>query len=105
MHLTMDSFSSKIPNIQPELIVNYEVLILSTLEFKLPMHSPFVCLYGFVIDWSSKSGSDFDYNLHLQRGIDRLQVALMIDRIMLLESPAEIALSCLYEPQSIEFDR
>ena len=105
MHLTMDSFSSKIPNIRSELIVKYEVLIFSALDFKPPLHSPVVCLYGLVIDWSSKNQRDFDYNLHLQRGIDRLLIAFMVDRILLFETPAEIALACLYEPQSHEFER
>ena len=100
MHLTMDNFVSKIPNTQPDLIIQLEVVVLAANNFQVPQFSPIPCLYGFVFDSLSILGKIIKYQEFSQKALDRLQIALLIDDIMLIESPSHIALAC-----ALDFDK
>lgn len=96
----MDSFVSKIPNTQPELIIQLEVIVLAASDFRFPHFSPIPCLYGFVFDSLSILDKMVDYQEFSQKALDRFQIALLIDGIMLIESPSHIALACV-----LDFDK
>lgn len=96
----MDSFVSKIPNTQPELIIQLEVIVLAASDFQFPQFSPITCLYGFVFDSLSILDKISDYQEFSQKALDRLQIALLVDDIMLIESPSHIALACV-----LDFDK
>lgn len=93
----MDNFGSKIPNAQPELIVQLEVFVLAASNFNPPQFSPIPCLYGFVFESACVLNRMSDYQELAQQSLDRLQIALLIDEIVLIETPAHIALACVLE--------
>ena len=91
----MDDFVSKIPNTNPELIVQMEVVVLESNDFRPPQFSPVTCLYGFLLDSMPIIAKISDYHDISQVALDRLQVAFMIDEIILVESPSHVALACV----------
>jgi hypothetical protein len=100
MHISMDNFVSKITNTQSDLIIQLEVVILAANNFKLPQFSPIPCLYGFVFDSLSILNRISEYQEFSQKALDRLQIAVMFDDVMLIESPSHIALACV-----LDFDK
>lgn len=95
MHLTMDNFISKIPNTQSDLIIQLEVVVLAANDFRIPHFSPIPCLYGFIFDSLSILDKLSEYQEFSQIALDRLQIACMIDEIMLIETPSHVALACV----------
>lgn len=100
MHLTMDEFSKNIPNVQAELIVESELVVLQCIDFRPPSFSPVPCLFGFLMDYlQTVEGRVADDDIHerAQRALDHLQVALMIEEVVLLHPPSVISLACVLE--------
>lgn len=93
----MDKFTSKIPNTNPELIVQMEVVVLESNNFRPPQFSPVTCVYGFLLDSLPINGKIAEYQELLQNSLDRLQIAFMIDDVILTESPSHIALACVMD--------
>lgn len=91
----MDNFISKIPNTNPDLIVQMEIITLYANDFRPPQFSPIPCVYGFLLDALPIIEKIAEYQDILQAALDRLQVAFMMDEIMLVESPAHIAIACV----------
>lgn len=97
MHLTMDYFTSKIPNTQPDLIIQMEVVVLAANDFRPPQFSPIPSLYGFILDVLPVVNKTSELQELSQNALDKLQVCFMIDEIMLIESPSHIALACVLD--------
>lgn len=97
LHLTMDIFISKIPNTNPELIIQMEVIVLESNDFRPPQFSLVTCVYGFLLDSLPIIEKISEYQDILQTALDRLQVAFMIDEIVLIESPSHVALACVLD--------
>lgn len=93
----MDCFTSKIPNTQPELIVQLEIVVLAANDFKPPQFSPIPCLYGYIFESMCVLNRMSEYQEQVQKAFDRLQVAFLIDELVLIETPAHIALACVLE--------
>ena len=96
----MDTFISKIPNTQPEIIVQMEVTVLAACNFRPPQFSVVPCLYGFILDIIPIIGKISNYQEITQKALDRLQISFMIEDIILLESPSHIALACILDSDS-----
>lgn len=101
MHLSMDEFVRCIPNTQAEAIVDLELVVLEAVDFRPPTFSPVPCLFGFLMDYLPVVGGSSrglgDIHERSQRALDHLQVALMIEDVVLLHPPAVIALACVLE--------
>lgn len=93
----MDAFISKIPNSQPELVIQLEIVVLAANEFKPPQFSPIPCLYGFIFESMCSLKEIPEIQEQVQKYLDRLQVAFLIDELVLIETPAHIALACVLE--------
>ena len=91
----MDKFISKIPNANPELIIQMEIVVLYASDFRPPQFSPISCVYGFLLDSLPIIEKIPEYQDISQAALDRLQVAFMVDDIILIESPSHIALACV----------
>jgi hypothetical protein len=90
----MDSFVEKIPNTNSSLIVRLEIVVIEASGFFPPEYSPVPCLYGFLLYLFP---SDDEYQTICDIAFDRLQIALMIDDIVLIESPSRVALACILD--------
>lgn len=101
LHLTMDIFVSKISNTNPESIIQMEVIVLESNDFRPPQFSLVTCVYGFLLDSLPIIEKISEYQDILQSALDRLQIAFMIEEIVLLESPSYIALACVLDSNKV----
>jgi hypothetical protein len=98
MHWTMDDFVKNIPNTQAEAVVDLEMVVLECVDFRPPTFSPLPCLYGFLMDYLTVvEGQIDDIHERAQRSQDNLQIALMIEEVVLLSPPSVVALGCVLE--------
>lgn len=72
-----------------------EVIVLESNDFRLPQFSLVTCVYGFLLDSLPIIGKISEYQDILQTSLDRLQVAFMLEDIVLIESPSHVALACV----------
>ena len=93
----MDNFTSRIPNTHPELIIQLEIVVLAANDFRVPQFSPIPCLYGFILDSLTILDRISEYQEFSQKALDRLQIAFMIDELLLTKSPSHIALACVLD--------
>ena len=93
----MDNFISKIPNTNSELIIRMEVIVLESNDFRPPQFSPLICIYGFLLDSLPVIEKISEYQDVLQPALDRLQVSIIIEDIVLIESPSHVALACVLD--------
>lgn len=98
MHLTIDDFIKSIPNSQAEVIVDLELVVLECVDFRPPSFSSLPCLFGFLMDYLPLvEGQVSDIHDRAQQALDYLQTTLMIEEVMLIDSPSAIALACVLE--------
>lgn len=94
----MDDFVKNIPNTQAEAIVDLELVVLECVDFRPPTFSPLPCLFGFLMDYLTVvEGQINDIHERAQRSQDNLQIALMVEEVILISPPSLVALACVLE--------
>lgn len=101
----MDNFVSKIPNTQPDTIIELEVVVLAANDFRTPQYSPITCMYGFIFDSLVVLNTPSEFRETSQKALDSLLISFLIDEIILIESPSHIALACLLESNNIAWEQ
>lgn len=99
LHLTMSDFATKIPNCQPDLILEIELALLEALDFNIHFFHPHSCLAGFFLDiHASSSYPKEEIEVWHKNSGSVLDILVKTDAL-LIESPSHLALAAICKSQ------
>ena len=94
LHLTMEQYTSKIPNTDAERLLGLEFVILRLLEYRVQFFHPAEALAGFLVDY--KGWSEEGWNQSIVEEAENILNRICGTDAILLYSPARLAVIALY---------
>jgi hypothetical protein len=103
MHLTMSDFATKIPNCQPNLILEIELALLEALDFNIHFFHPHSSLAGLFLDIQASNLGDKEEIEAWHRGAGSVLDVLVKTDALLVESPSHLAMAAVYKADPDKF--
>lgn len=103
MHLTMSDFATKIPNCQPNLILEIELALLEALDFNIHFFHPHSCMAGLFLDIQATSQRNKDEIEAWHRGAGSVLDVLVKTDALLVEYPSHLAMAAVYKTNPDKF--